>query len=209
MNFDDLSARWQQQTPALVAPPSPEALRALLSGPSGTPVGQMRRNVWAEVIGSLLFGLLVLAGVRAIDSNFLNRLVLALLPLYAGVAYYYFRTFRVLSQLRGGTGALNSHVAGQLRHLRQLLRLYYWATLLPTLVVLGLMGLGVRHVLPSVPAAQTTCFLSTVVVSALIGVGLVHWLTRHHLQYAYGQHLDRLEAVLRELGDEAPGPAAA
>ncbi len=210
MDFDLLSRRWQQQTPPPAAPPSPNDLRALLAGRAHTPVAQMRRNVWVEIGGTLFFGLVLLLVLRRWQAPRLGLLVALLLPFYGGVAYCYFRTLRVLGRLREATGALASHVAKQLQQVRQLVRLYHWATMLATGVLLSLVGYAaIRYVLPGVPAAGQARFLTWFVLTALVTFGFTYWLSRYHLQNYYGQHLDRLETVLGELRDEPPGAPVA
>ena len=202
MDFDQLSRRWQQQTPPPAAQPGPEALRALLASRAHNPVTQMRRNVCVEIGGTLLFGLL-LAGLLLVQGSHLGLLMALLLPFYGGVAFWYFRTLQVLSRLRAATGALAGYVAQQLRQLRQLVRFYHWSTMLATLVVLSLAGyVTIWHILPGLPAADKTHFLIWFGLTALITYGFMHWLIRYHLQSYYGQHLNHLEAVLRELNDE-------
>lgn len=207
MDFNDLSQRWQQQPPAPNVP-SPAALQALLAARPHTPIARMRYNVWFEIGSTLVFGLLVVAGLHLAHAPHLGWLLPGLL-LYGGVGYCYVRALQVLRRLGRATEALASHVAQQLRQLRQFEQLYHYSVMLTTLVVLGLAGyVAIGQVLPVVPAAGKTSFLVWLALTMLVSYGLTHWLSRRHLQNFYGQHLDRLEAVLRELRDETSGTAA-
>lgn len=202
MNFDDLSARWQQQASPAAPFPGPDSLNSLLT--SQGPVAKMRRNAWADIGASLLAGLLVLAGLRLFHSPYLGVLLALLLPLYGGLAYCYVRTLRVLHALRHASSAPAAHIARQLMQLRQLVRLYYASTMLAALVVVGLAGYAaIGWVLPALPAASTGRFLTWLILTVLISVLLTHWITRRYLRHAYGQHLDHLESVLHELREEA------
>ena len=204
MDFDQLSRRWQQQLSPPAPQPGPDGLRAQLASRPHAPIAQMRRNVWREIGSTLLGGALLLAGLRLAHAPHLGLLLTLLLPLYGGIAYCYFRTLQVLRRLgEAAASALAGYMARQLGQLRQLVRLYHGATMLVALVVLGLAGYAaVRWVLPVVPAPATTRFLVWFVATALVSYGATHWISRYHLQNFYGQHLDRLEAVLHELRDE-------
>ena len=202
MDFDLLSSRWQQQAPAL-PPQGPDDLQALLTGRAKTPIAQMRRNVWREIGGTLVFILLlVVVGLRFGYVPHLGVL-LAVLVLYGALAYLHWRTLRVLRELRGATEALVGHVARQLRQLRQLIGLYHASTMLTTLVILGLVSyVAVWQVLPRIPPSATGRFLAWYGLTAVVTYAITHWISRYHLHQFYGQHLDHLETVVRELNDE-------
>ena len=203
MNIDLLSSQWQQQAPALPPQSGPDALRTLLTGRAQTPVAQMRRNVWREIGGTAVFVLLL--AVVGLRLGYLPHLgvLLPVVVLYGTLAYLHWRTLRVLRELRGATNTLGGHIAGQLRQLRQLMRLYHASTMLTTLVLVGLVSyVTIWQVLPRISPAATGRFLTWYVLTAAVTYGITHWISRYHLQQAYGQHLDRLETVLHELHDE-------
>ena len=207
MDFNDLSRRWQQQPAA--AAPSPATLQAHLAHRPPTPLGQLRRNVRLEIGTTLVVGVLVVLLLYGLRATHLGRLLALLLPLYGGIGYCYYRLVGVLRGLGTATGAVTGHVARQLGQLRQLLRLYYGTTMLSTLAVLGVLSyLTLVYGLPQVPPTGRAQFLTWLLLTAGVSVGVTHWFCRYHIQNFYGQHLDRLDAVLRELREEPPGTSA-
>jgi len=193
MNFDDLSARWQQQV-------APLPIGAQLPGPAHSPIRLMRRNLWAEIAASLFFGLLVLAALRLAYTPRLAGLVLGLVALYALLATCYVWALRLLQGLRRSSEALSVHLGQQLQQLRQLLRLYYGSAMLAALGCLALGGYAAQaYVLPAMGAAHAGQFMVWFALTAAVSLALTHWLTRFHLRRAYGRHLDHLEETLHEL----------
>lgn len=202
MDFDLLSQSWQQHTPAFTSQSAASNLTQLLGRQGGSPIAQMRKNVWVEIGGTVVFGLLVLTVLFLVNAPRLSFLLLLLSPFYGAVGYCYFRIFQVLRQLGLTTENVAGHVAHQLQQLRQLVRLYYWSTMLTALLLLGWVSyIATQHILPHLPAAATGRLLTWGILTALVSYGLMHWISRYHLQTYYGQHLDRLESVLHELHD--------
>ncbi|WP_400190404.1 hypothetical protein [Hymenobacter sp. B81] len=208
MNFDDLSRRWQQQATAVSSAPTAAAeLQTLLAGPDHSPVAQMRRNAWTDLLGGLLIGGPITGAALAfgwLPSPWLTAAVL----LVAGASgYYYFRKLRLLRALAGPSdpnAALRGQAARTLGELRRLVNTYYRLNLLLGLVVIGLTLWGVAgHVQAIGPALASGRFWLWLGGTALVSVVLTHFLLRWHLHHSYGRHLIRLETVLRELADEA------
>ena len=107
-----------------------------------------------------------------------------------------------------GGRAVREQVAQQLRSLRSLVQLYYRATLwsVPASLMVSIVFVGGRMVQttagPKLLVSLGVLGLAYVLMGTLTYFG-IRLATRWYLQRLYGQHLDRLEASLRELGDEA------
>lgn len=199
-SFDDLRRRWQQQPQA---PATPNQWQALLASGSRSPITQMLRHVWTEVIIGTLLTVPLLIGLLHWPGNWAAGLAGAVAGLSVLSLLYYYRQLRLLRRLLHATGPLRSHAAEHLRQLRGLLRLGHHANLGITVILaaLGLYG-AAHYVLPALPAAATYSFLLWFGLTVLASLAIVHWLTKYSIRTAYGQHLDRLEAVLRELAPE-------
>jgi hypothetical protein len=210
MELDDLRRQWQQPVLAETLPLLDDAaLMELLTQGSRSPVAKMRRNAWFEIgtVGVCLVGC-VGAMVATGDSyyRFMSAWT-ALICLLSG--FYFRRKFAVLRRLGDASGgALREHMRQQLHHLRGLVRLYFRATMwsVPVSFGLGVLFLGGRIVQKSAGHKLLESLSIMGVVYGGVGVltyfGL-RWFTRWYLQRLYGQHLDRLEANLRELSDES------
>ena len=207
MELDDLRRQWQQPTSA-EAPQAMDAsaLAILLIRGSRSPVSRMRRNVWFE-IAFVVVCLLVSGAILPFMHDAFTRTLLGWLMLFCLVSgIYYRRKLAVLRSLSDASGALREHVARQLSSLRGLVKLYYRVTLfsLPWTLLLSLgfyVGKALARPDPFPWGRFGLLAGAMLVLGALTQLGVVQ-VTRWYLQRLYGQHLDRLEASLRELGDE-------
>ncbi|GAB3869692.1 hypothetical protein GCM10028824_17130 [Hymenobacter segetis] len=215
MELDDLRASWKQPAPTDgPAVLNEAALTQLLARASASPVAKMRRNAWLE-IGFVGVCLAVCIGVAAStqDSFYLAAVAwLGLICVLSG--FYYRRKLALLRSLGEVAGqAVREHMGQQLHSLRSLVQLYYRATMwsVPASLTVSLLFVGGRMVQRFAEPKLVTGLGLLGVVYGMLGVFIYYGMrraTQWYLQRLYGQHLDRLEASLRELGDE-PEPATA
>ena len=199
--FDDLSRSWQQQP--LASAGTASAWQNLGANSSRSPIAQMQRHVWTELIFGTLIAVPLIVGLFRMPGSFAQGTAAALTGLSALSLLYYCHQLRLLRQLQRTTDPVRNHTAGHLRQLRGLLRLGLHANLGLTVALAALLLYGaVHYVLPTLPAATTYRFLLWFGLTVAASLALVHWFTKLHIREAYGQHLDRLEAALQELGTE-------
>jgi hypothetical protein len=206
MELSDLRRGWQRPAPADTAGPlDAAALTRLLTQSSRGPVAKMRRNAWVEigVVAAALIGCIAAAVIAQEGFYLIMAAWLALICLLSG--FYFRRKLLVLRSLGDvSDGAVREHMVQQVRSLRSLVQLYYRATVwsVPASFTIGIVFLGVRI---------TQQFRGDKMMWGLVALGVMYVLagvlacfgiasaTRSYLQRLYGQHLDRLEASLREL----------
>lgn len=206
MELDDFRRGWKQPT-AAEAPAALDtaALAKLLASHSNNPVAKMRRNVWLEIgfaVGCVLVSCVALVYARSLYAQAMLGWLIVLCLLSS---FYYRRKLVVLRCLSDASGPLRDHVARQLSSLRGLVQLYFQATMWSLPV-----SLGIGLVLTSGRILHTFSGLKPLLLGLgglVVGYGLIgwpaylgmRWFTRWYLQRLYGQHLDRLEGLLREL----------
>jgi hypothetical protein len=205
MELDDLRRQWQQ--PETASPPvSPAQLESLLKQRSTGLIEKMRRNAWFETVFTALVALALPFYIGASSSAFHRMYGAAMLLLAVLMLYYFYRQLRLLGRMAQAEVHVRAHLTALSAGLRQLLSFYYRLTLatgpLSLLLVLGFY-LGKELARPGpfrwqLIGGVAAAFL---VLGALLQVAVVYG-TRWYLQRLYGQHLDRLEANLRELSDE-------
>ncbi len=210
MELDDLRRQWQQPEPA--APPLSQAdLSQLLGRRSDGLVEKMRRNARLETAFVALVAV-VMPLIIGFANNFLERAeVVSLFLLSLVLLGYYYRKLKMLRQMTRP----DAHVLGNLRRLcaglRSMLRFNYRLTLAMVPASLLLMyEYVVGKELARSGGVRTAVLLG--LGAAFFAAGLllqraVVRATRWHLQRLYGQHLDRLEASLRELAEPEPAVA--
>lgn len=192
MELDALRRQWQHQ-PA--AAPSETELRQLLTGRRGGPVAYLRRQVLTEAVAAALSALGCAAALLYFRVPPLAALLTALALLSLVTGAYYAGKLWVLRRLGEHTEALHQHVRQQLRSLRQLIRLGYWASMAFAAVWVGLLGYWVQRLHLDAPL-----WLGLTAAASLL---ITHYLVRYHLRTTYGPPLDQLARYVQEL--EAPG----
>lgn len=206
MELDDLRRQWRQAAPT-VAPPVLDAasVARLLALNSASPVAKMRRNAWVE-IGIVLVCLVGCLGVAftARDTYYMTMAAwLALVCVLSGV--YFRRKLGLLRSLDDASGnAVRQYMQQQLQQLRSLVALYYRATMWSVPVSLGIAMLFIGGRIAQHFTGHKLLVGLGILGACCVVLGIVtYWgmsyFTTWYLQRLYGQHLDRLENLLREL----------
>ncbi len=204
MELDDFRRQWQQQPAPAQVTPDAYALQNLLTQRAGGAVTQMLRNARTELVATVVFLGLSVAGLLALGLPGLRGFWILLLASLLLVGYDYYHKRRVLLGLgtMPATAALHDHLQRQLRRLRELMKLYYCFTM-ATLVVTGSFLLYSAYAnVPQLFQGDAATIRQRGVwlgLTVLVSWFSTHWITRWTLQNQYGQHLDRLEAAWREL----------
>jgi hypothetical protein len=207
MELDELRRQWLQPEPA-PPPLTPAQLDDLLAQRSGGLVDKMRRNAWYEAAFTLLVAV-VMPLLLGFAHNFLQRAQLVSLFLLALVMLgYYYRKLKMLREMTRAEANVRGNLHRLSAGLRSMLRFYYRLTLAmapASLLLVYEAAVGKELLRPEGVRVGLLLGLG----GALLVVGLLlQWAlvkgTRWYLQRLYGQHLDHLDGLLREL-DEPPG----
>jgi len=203
MELDDLRRAWKQPTTAeSPAALDTAALNALLAQEANSPVAKMQRNARVEMALTALLMLLPFAFMR-IDKPVTVFWTVFMVVLGSGQLYYYYYKLGVLRRMATVEGNVREHLQKLCVELRRLLRFLYRVTLGTgpvTLVLLFGSYVAVEQAQPTGLRPQFLLITAGVVLvlGILLQLGVLYG-TRRYLQRLYGQHLDRLEASLREL----------
>ena len=214
MELDDLRRQWQQPDLAGLPAVNPAQLDNLLAGHSEGLVEKMLRNTWFEIAVSLLLVLAAPVLVLLVGPGLIIFRVYTVVfeLLGAGLLYHYYLQLGILRRMMQADVNVRAHLGVLCAGLRQLLHFYYRITLatLPFALLLNL-GYFVGHELAR-PGPLRWALVGITCGVALLVAGLAQWgtaaTTRWYLQRLYGQHLDRLEASLRELAEPEAESAA-
>ncbi|UOQ74446.1 hypothetical protein [Hymenobacter cellulosilyticus] len=206
MELDDLRRRWQQPEPSAPAALPGPALQELLSRQSGSLVARMRRNARAELTFTVLLMLVMAGFLLQAKQAFYQMYTVFMLLLGAATLYYFYRKLRILRRMDCVEGDVQGHLQRLAASLRQLLAFYYRLTLFtgPWALLMAL-GFNVgRELARAEPFrwGRLGIMAGFVLVFGTLLQVVAVYVTRWYMQRLYGQHLDRLEAALRDLGDE-------
>ena len=209
MELDELRRQWQQ--PDLASPPSVDAaqLRGLLARVPTDLVAKLRRNTWVETALTALVGVGALVYLISGPELVIFRLygvVFVLLALL--LLFRYSRQLELLRRMGRAEVHVRKHLGALCTGLRRQMQFYYRLTLatllLTTLLNLGfLVGQELARAAPfrwGLVGLEAGCVLLLVIPLQWAAARGTRW----YLQRLYGQHLDRLEASLRELAEPEP-----
>lgn len=208
MQLDDLRQDWLNPT-EWTAPINSGQLEKLLASRPGL-VEKMRRSVRWEIALTAVVVLALPFALLLVNELIYKIYDLLMVFLSLGLLFFYYRMMAMLNQMRLVEGNVRGHLQRLAAGLRAMLRFYYRLTLAmgPLVLVLNFCYyLGKELARPGPFRWQMLAIVGglLLVMGALLQV-LAVYATRWYLQRLYGQHLDRLEANLRELGDETPAP---
>ncbi|MCA8829014.1 hypothetical protein [Hymenobacter pini] len=210
MELDDFRRKWQ--APAAVPPTdiftTEQTLRAMLASSTSTnPLLRLRKNASKEL--SWVIVVFFLNGFNALvfarHSVSLQRFVVGVLMMLVVVGVIVYRRLQVIKEMQHQNDNLYSFLKTRISRFRRLMRLHDYVGL-TFLVMLTITVLVVRSgdVLEYLNPAQdawnwhlAVALGIGAVVVAVIWASYV-WGKKEH-QRRYGQHLDQLEAALREL----------
>lgn len=208
MELDDLRRQWQQSTPPDDALDE-QQLAGWLARGSGGLVIKMQRNARWEVALTIVLAAGAAAAWPFLGQRLYQLVAAAMVLLGLGLLYYYYRVLAVLGQMATTDGRVRPHLQRLCTGLRQLLRFNYRLTLAtgPAMMVI-LFTYSVGYELGRAggfrPGRLLAVGAGLLVLGGIMYFG-VQGLTRWYLRRLYGQHLDRLEANLRELDEPGPG----
>jgi hypothetical protein len=210
MELDDLRRQWQQPVPN----DGPARLDAaawaqLVARGSQSAVAKLRRNARLELGATVTFLLLSCAALFYVEKAEHQAMLWWLIILCLGSVVSYHRLLlRGLQRLGAADATVREHLAQQLAGVRHIMRLSYRSSLWTLPVSFGI---GFFFSLSRIMARYSGTQLLKQVGLLLLGTAiagflaylLVRLVARRYFQDLYGQHLDRIEASLRELRDES------
>jgi hypothetical protein len=202
MELDDFRRQWKT---ALSTPMLDTAqLQQVLKTRPGI-IEKMRRNARWEMAATAALMLLFAVAYLRTDKPIALAQVSILQLIGVGQLYYYYHKLGVLRRMATVEGNVQAHLQKMCVELRRLLKFFYRATLAAgPFAILISYGFTVGSELGR-PGGVRVGYLLGMAGGLLLAGALLQLLvvrkTRWYLQRLYGQHLDRLEASLRELED--------
>lgn len=199
--LDDLKSIWRQQPPDLEAKNSEEISR-MLQGRSTSIVSKLKRSVWFELAFTIVCGIgLAAYGIYA-QSGQLAWMVLTLSIIFALYILYYVKKLKLLSRYDLSHGNLKTNLENLVEGLQAYLSFYKrsYTILYPVFFFIGLffgaLDAGFDNFLHRF--TQTGFLIWFVLVTTVFMVG-VYKITGWYLKKLYGNHLEKLKELLREL----------
>ncbi len=199
--LDDLKSIWKQQPPGIDAKNTDEIAR-MLQGRSTSIVTRLKRSVWFELAFTLISGIALATYGLYAKSGQLKWMVLTLSVIFAVYIFYYIKKLLLLSRYTLNETDLKTNLENLIAGLTTYLSFYKrsYTILYPVFFCLGLffgaMDAGLDNFLHRFK--QLSFLIWFVLITGIFMVGVFR-ITGWYLKKLYGDHLEKLKELLREL----------
>lgn len=201
MEIDELKYIWQKQHEGF-QPKDEAELASMLKGNSRSIIGRLKRNVWFELVFTFLGGLALFAYALTLPEGGLKWTSLSIPVLFALYSAYYLKKLRLLNRFDPANDHMKANLQRLVRRLKDYLRFYKrsYSVLYPVYFVLFLLFTAIEQGATGFVnrVSRPEIFITLSLGAVLFFVGS-RWLTSWYLKKLYGNHLDKLEGLLKEL----------
>lgn len=206
MELDELKDIWKKND-AGFRPKNENELAVMLKGSSKSIIVKLKRSVWFELIFTLVSGLLLLAYAVTLPGGALKWTSVSILLLFVCYTVYYFKKLNLLNKfgkaevnVRENLENLTSHLANYLKFYKRSYTILYPVYFCLALAF-GAMERGLEQFMSVISQPRTLLYLAGL---ALIFYFSSTWFVNWYLKKLYGNHLEKLKSVLRELNSDLP-----
>lgn len=201
MEIEDLKYIWRKQNESF-KPKAEAELAGMLKGTSTSIITRLKRNVWLELIFTCLGGLALLTYALTLPDGSLKWTSISILILFVIYSFYYLKKLRLLNRFNSGSEGIKSNLQHLTENLKSYLKFYKrsYSILYPVYFCLGLLFAAIEQ---GASGFLNRISRPEIMATLLLGAALFFvcstWLTSWYLKKLYGDHLEKLEKLLREL----------
>jgi cation transport ATPase len=201
MELDELKNLWKKSDVSF--PQKGEAeLATMLRGQSKSVVDKLKRSVWFEMIFTLIAGLILLVYSFTLANGALKWTCVSILVVFVAYTFYYIKKLMLLNKFNSLNENLKVSLESLISSLTGFLKFYKrsYTILYPVYFCVALMFVaierGIENFIDVLMKPKTLIFLFVVAgIFYLSSTWLVNWF----LKKLYGNHLEKLKAMLAEI----------
>ncbi|MCI0752118.1 MAG: hypothetical protein L0Y35_09790 [Flammeovirgaceae bacterium] len=199
--LDDLKSIWKQKQPSFETKDA-DQIASMLKTKSTSIVSRLKKNVWFELIFTLVATVVIFAYSLTLPDGSLKWIFIFLMILFVAYIFYYVKKLTVLQQFDSSQGNLKETIQLLVHNLSVYLKFYRrsYSLLYPIgfimVFILGIIERGLDNYLHALMQPRV---LLAVIVVLVISLFCATWLTNWYLKKLYGNHLDKLREILRDL----------
>jgi hypothetical protein len=201
MELDELKDLWKKND--AVFRPRPETeLASMLRGNSKSIVDKLKRSVWFELTITIASGIALLIYALTLPSGALKWTSVSILAIFVAYSFYYVKKLMLLNSFNASHGNLRETLDHLVQNLSSYLNFYRrsYTLLYPVYFCLallfGAMERGFDRFVTVLSEPKTIAYL--IGFAAIFYFGST-WLVKWILQKLYGNHLEKLRSVLKDL----------
>lgn len=201
MELEDLKIIWKSNEPEF-QPKEEKEIALMLKGRSMSIIEKLKRNVWFELIFTVVVSLALLIYAISLETGALKWTSISLLLMCIAFTFFYIKKLTVLNRFDGVNENLRDNISILIKKLSGYLKFYKrsYAILYPFYFCLGLLfgalEKGTDRYIEYLSRSEIIIrLLLLAIVFFLISTSLATW----YLKKLYGNHLDKLKNLLNEL----------
>jgi hypothetical protein len=201
MELEDLKSIWKSGEPEF-KPKDEREIALMLKGKSRSIINTLKRNVWFELIFTILVAVGLLVYAVSLPNGALKWTSISLLLMCVAGAFYYIKKIMLLTRFEGMNENLRDNISMLIKNLTSYLKFYKnsYAILYPLYFALGLIfGAIERGTAKYVEFLSQPKMIIYLVLMAGLFFFISNWFASWYLKKLYGRHLDKLKNLLAEI----------
>jgi hypothetical protein len=201
MELDELKDLWKKND-AVFQPKEERELASMLRGNSKSIVDKLKRSVWLELSFTTISGIVLLIYALTLPSGATKWTCVSILAMFVAYSFYYIKKIMLLNSFDPNKGNLRATLEHLIENLSSFLKFYKrsYTILYPVYFCLALLfgaiERGFDRFATALSEPKTILYLIGFAVIFYIGST---WLVRIILKKLYGDHLEKLKLVLKDL----------
>ena len=201
MEFDDLKQIWKQD---LFQRKGEEEIAAMIKGKSKSIISKLKRSAWMELIFTIVAGFVLLYFSFTMPNGALKWYFISFLILFIGYIVYYVKKINLLNRFDIGQENIKASIETLINDLTTYLKFYKnsYTLLYPVYFLLMFlfvaMERGMDEFIHALSQPRTLVYL---IFLASLFIACSLWFTKWYLKKLYGNHLEKLQALLKDLSE--------
>ena len=201
MELEDLKNIWKNRP---FEPKQGAEIASMLTGKSKSVIAKIKRNIWLELLLTIIAGLVLLYYTLRVHEGALRWTLIAYLILFTGYIIYYVKKISLLNRFEGSEGNIKTNLERLINDLEVYIRFYRnsYSFLYPIYLILILLFLGLERGLDQLlELLQQRKMILYLVFFVSVFLASSLWLTNWYLRRLYGDHLQKLRNMLNDLAE--------
>jgi hypothetical protein len=201
MELDELKSIWKNTTPSFQSKDESE-IALMLKGQSKSIIDKLKRSVWFELVFTSISSIVLLIYALTVSQGVLKWFSVSALILFVGYLFYYGKKLMLLKRYGMANENIKSNLELLVNNLDSYLKFYKrsYTILYPVCFCLILLFIGLERGADEFIAAVTKPEkIATLILLAIFFFFCSTWFTNWFLKKLYGNHLEKLKCLLRDL----------
>jgi hypothetical protein len=205
MELDQLKEMWGDVA-TVKKVSSDEEIQAMLRKKSKSPIAKMKRNLFVEMLVVVILYSVTITDYFLTLKGMMLGLAWLMLASFLLYMLYYVRKRKLLNDMECVSCEVKSNLQRQLRTLEKYIRLYlYLGTMFFPLIMIFtgvILFLYAPELKNQEPAVPLWAFVTALSIMAFVLTIPMYFLNKWYMRKLYGQHVDKLKAIVNEMSAE-------